>query len=113
NSLLIFFIQAEDGIRDRNVTGVQTCALPILYESALPPIGVIGDTSCSLLPQVSLITCSISSTRLPSTPDKNVVLPALKNPPVVEIGRASCMERILYWDLFITLIDYYTNCICI
>src|SRR5699024_12123610 len=25
---LIFF-QAEDGIRDRNVTGVQTCALPI------------------------------------------------------------------------------------
>src|SRR5699024_11462000 len=25
-----FFVQAEDGIRDRNVTGVQTCALPIL-----------------------------------------------------------------------------------
>src|SRR5699024_5958564 len=24
-----FFLQAEDGIRDRNVTGVQTCALPI------------------------------------------------------------------------------------
>src|SRR5699024_11780058 len=23
------FFQAEDGIRDRNVTGVQTCALPI------------------------------------------------------------------------------------
>src|SRR5699024_3963700 len=27
---LCFFFQAEDGIRDRNVTGVQTCALPIL-----------------------------------------------------------------------------------
>src|SRR5699024_11219838 len=27
-----FFFQAEDGIRDRNVTGVQTCALPIWYE---------------------------------------------------------------------------------
>src|SRR5699024_12634228 len=27
--LLYFFFQAEDGIRDRNVTGVQTCALPI------------------------------------------------------------------------------------
>src|SRR5699024_10285393 len=26
---LMFFFQAEDGIRDRNVTGVQTCALPI------------------------------------------------------------------------------------
>src|SRR5699024_11474562 len=30
NRCFIFFLfQAEDGIRDRNVTGVQTCALPI------------------------------------------------------------------------------------
>src|SRR5690606_40894422 len=28
--LFIFFFQAEDGIRDFHVTGVQTCALPIL-----------------------------------------------------------------------------------
>src|SRR5699024_11911540 len=28
-SPLVSFFQAEDGIRDRNVTGVQTCALPI------------------------------------------------------------------------------------
>ena len=27
--VLFFFFQAEDGIRDRLVTGVQTCALPI------------------------------------------------------------------------------------
>src|SRR5207249_3348890 len=27
--VVFFFFQAEDGIRDRNVTGVQTCALPI------------------------------------------------------------------------------------
>src|SRR5260370_26918940 len=27
--VLIFFFQAEDGIRDSSVTGVQTCALPI------------------------------------------------------------------------------------
>src|SRR5207245_7136071 len=26
---MIFFFQAEDGIRDATVTGVQTCALPI------------------------------------------------------------------------------------
>src|SRR5437870_10209649 len=26
----VFFFQAEDGIRDGHVTGVQTCALPIL-----------------------------------------------------------------------------------
>src|SRR5258706_13343837 len=36
-----FFFQAEDGIRDWSVTGVQTCALPISSSSsgrtALPP----------------------------------------------------------------------------
>src|SRR2546427_7048430 len=30
SSLVCFFFQAEDGIRDLTVTGVQTCALPIL-----------------------------------------------------------------------------------
>src|SRR5690606_22070120 len=30
-SYLFFFFQAEDGIRDFHVTGVQTCALPILW----------------------------------------------------------------------------------
>jgi len=29
---VFFFFQAEDGIRDRDVTGVQTCALPILSD---------------------------------------------------------------------------------
>src|SRR5690606_40591802 len=29
--LVFFFFQAEDGIRDFHVTGVQTCALPISY----------------------------------------------------------------------------------
>src|SRR4030067_2515958 len=29
NSYISFFFQAEDGIRDKLVTGVQTCALPI------------------------------------------------------------------------------------
>src|SRR5207248_7100156 len=32
NSALFFFFQAEDGIRDRTVTGVQTCALPIYWQ---------------------------------------------------------------------------------
>src|SRR5699024_11897662 len=32
--------QAEDGIRDRNVTGVQTCALPILL--LLPELATCG-----------------------------------------------------------------------
>src|SRR5437868_8416216 len=35
-SIFLFFFQAEDGIRDRNVTGVQTCALPISMGFGLP-----------------------------------------------------------------------------
>src|SRR5437868_13553800 len=31
--VFFFFFQAEDGIRDRNVTGVQTCALPISLQT--------------------------------------------------------------------------------
>ena len=31
---IFFFFQAEDGIRDYKVTGVQTCALPILSKYA-------------------------------------------------------------------------------
>src|SRR3712207_8214042 len=30
-----FFFQAEDGIRDIGVTGVQTCALPIYFEVSI------------------------------------------------------------------------------
>src|SRR5690606_40090177 len=32
SELVTLFFQAEDGIRDFHVTGVQTCALPILME---------------------------------------------------------------------------------
>src|SRR2546430_3510625 len=41
---LVFFFQAEDGIRDLTVTGVQTCALPIFpsqYRDATPPANPI------------------------------------------------------------------------
>src|SRR5699024_11335659 len=34
---VFFFFQAEDGIRDRNVTGVQTCALPICTRTVPAP----------------------------------------------------------------------------
>src|SRR3712207_6567371 len=32
---MVFFFQAEDGIRDIGVTGVQTCALPIWFQYGL------------------------------------------------------------------------------
>src|SRR2546427_1861921 len=37
-----FFFQAEDGIRDLTVTGVQTCALPIFVRVTLPNIYNLG-----------------------------------------------------------------------
>src|SRR5690606_41025059 len=39
-NLMVFFFQAEDGIRDFHVTGVQTCALPI------SPVSSIRDKAC-------------------------------------------------------------------
>src|SRR5690606_17348283 len=46
-----FFFQAEDGIRDFHVTGVQTCALPIFCSTstteATSSIGVYSCTSVS------------------------------------------------------------------
>src|SRR3712207_9109025 len=37
--MVFFFFQAEDGIRDIGVTGVQTCALPISPVGQRPPTG--------------------------------------------------------------------------
>src|SRR2546429_1711548 len=42
-SMCYFFFQAEDGIRDVAVTGVQTCALPIYIEHRLKVAGYSGD----------------------------------------------------------------------
>src|SRR3989442_6994150 len=39
---MFFFFQAEDGIRDADVTGVQTCALPILLEGMAAGCVVVG-----------------------------------------------------------------------
>src|SRR6266403_690142 len=55
---LLFFFQAEDGIRDLYVTGVQTCALPILGKAGRelatteqPPSGAfdLGDGTVDVL----------------------------------------------------------------
>src|SRR5256885_12457021 len=42
--MLFFFFQAEDGIRDYKVTGVQTCALPICGAYAAAGAGDDGDS---------------------------------------------------------------------
>src|SRR3989454_4391115 len=40
--LFFFFFQAEDGIRDYKVTGVQTCALPISQARQRGQAGALG-----------------------------------------------------------------------
>src|SRR3989441_6540523 len=39
---MFFFFQAEDGIRDKLVTGVQTCALPISFLDGIQQWAVVG-----------------------------------------------------------------------
>src|SRR5690606_39650795 len=63
-----FFFQAEDGIRDFHVTGVQTCALPISH--AVITNEIFANDECLRQPV---------RTRLFG---------------VAKIGRASCRERV-------------------
>src|SRR5688500_19190867 len=44
--LYFFFFQAEDGIRDYKVTGVQTCALPIFREQSVVTVRVSDRQGC-------------------------------------------------------------------
>src|SRR5207249_5878399 len=73
--LFIFFFQAEDGIRDRNVTGVQTCALPISQWER--PHAASGRSHCAWLHATARRPCAGST----------------GGGPAREIGRASCRER--------------------
>src|SRR5256885_8520796 len=47
--MFVFFFQAEDGIRDYKVTGVQTCALPIWNAQGDP---ILSDSYTNNLPEV-------------------------------------------------------------
>src|SRR5699024_11504985 len=68
---ICFFFQAEDGIRDRNVTGVQTCALPIsvvVASSSPRTIGVVfsavgGMVSLSIVATVVVLASPRSEER--------------------------------------------------
>src|SRR5699024_11944569 len=85
---LSFFFQAEDGIRDRNVTGVQTCALPI-FIYFLFGINRVRTRARLFagrhLPVMHFISYEHAE-REPSTTD------ALAG-EIAQIGRASCRER--------------------
>src|SRR5947207_15606158 len=86
--LSFFFFQAEDGIRDHCVTGVQTCALPISFG--------IANFSMALS-----TGCVVSSKNWQC--QKQALLPSnlhrrsITHSPTIEIGRASCRERVYIW----------------
>src|SRR5438034_812292 len=57
-----FFFQAEDGIRDHCVTGVQTCALPISrQEVVLPLCAWLGQNIRFVLLGVAAVAAHISA----------------------------------------------------
>src|SRR5699024_12034123 len=88
---LLFFFQAEDGIRDRNVTGVQTCALPIFYLIQNKGIiltkeqifdGIWGFNSETAITVVEVYMSNLRKHLKAHQLDKSI-----------KIGRASCRER--------------------
>src|SRR6266446_7741904 len=56
--IVFFFFQAEDGIRDYKVTGVQTCALPISEQRSGEPAAVLLGES---LKQLGLRGCRLKT----------------------------------------------------
>src|SRR5690348_18029898 len=60
--IFFFFFQAEDGIRDGRVTGVQTCALPI-WCRIRPPVAIPLDEMMITGPRTALIAFDSSSVR--------------------------------------------------
>src|SRR5256885_6465395 len=86
-----FFFQAEDGIRDYKVTGVQTCALPIFQDVARHGRPVYSHSVFRWDAGGYLYTRRLM---LPLTEGGDKVTIAMTGQTFVEIGRASCRERV-------------------
>src|SRR5207249_7273954 len=69
-----FFFQAEDGIRDRNVTGVQTCALPIFVAHLERRYGVSYDPKTEVLITVGASEAVDLALRATCDPGDEVIL---------------------------------------
>src|SRR5256884_5984705 len=91
-AISFFFFQAEDGIRDVAVTGVQTCALPILERAVVA--GVLGrDALANRLGALEL-RASIEEAALLAAMQFELALGTFAVGIETEIGRASCRERV-------------------
>src|SRR5690606_40470455 len=93
-----FFFQAEDGIRDFHVTGVQTCALPI----SSPPCSVTACDGVTGAQAVTLqggdgavyLAVQLGVVELLSILDDRRMLGPVLRMQRQQIGRASCRERV-------------------
>src|SRR5438270_7899670 len=74
---MFFFFQAEDGIRDLTVTGVQTCALPISHRSSYSARTGSKNTTG---PRRIQLAASLRLGRIKSGPS---TIPSLPNGPEV------------------------------
>src|SRR5205823_8141288 len=83
-----FFFQAEDGIRDKLVTGVQTCALPI--SESFDSLFSAASKSESKLSATSGGNATVRVSRATWEPFGSRTYHLSP-----EIGRASCRERVL------------------
>ena len=83
-------LQAEDGIRDDLVTGVQTCALPIYVKNVTKkPSNLQYQIWCMLRGIYRLLT---GNWNFDVYIDKDVFIG--KDVAIGQIGRASCRERV-------------------
>src|SRR2546430_16440720 len=95
-----FFFQAEDGIRDLTVTGVQTCALPISpipEESSSPLISPEESVAPPPAPEQTPSASPARSARISFVPpplEGTISLGIFDANGKLEIGRASCRERV-------------------
>src|SRR5207249_9756903 len=97
----------EDGIRDRNVTGVQTCALPISNQLVRDVVLVEQDGNGQVSRQVLHVVDAVAEQHIEVVPRELPLerAPELGGPKLPrperqgrgEIGRASCRERGEEW----------------
>src|SRR5207245_8402842 len=97
-----FFFQAEDGLRDATVTGVQTCALPISGCNRANP-----QAAGSQMPPPPLV--SVAKAQAQDVPvyldeigksyafESVTVTPQVGGRITEKIGRASCRDRENVW----------------
>src|SRR5690606_39693041 len=89
-----FFFQAEDGIRDFHVTGVQTCALPILAEEEGAKL-IYGGKRPELPEHLRNGYYLEPTIYVHDNPRSRICQEEIFGPVVtIKIGRAACRERV-------------------